>query len=200
MLSDLSISAMKTTVENSTRSFEAMNRIASDVGLRNLNLPGMSEWESECCPPKQKCPPHCILEIFRNAYPGEVIVVPFMVKNTCQTYKTYKVGVRELKNINGSPAPTQPQLDKQQVSLAPGQSELVKMYLDVRTYNPGESFATEIVIREKEYNQNICFNLSMKGFGDAPVARPMDEKKYKLKWLSWRSHFYCEPRSDSNNN
>jgi len=200
MLSELSISAMKATVENSTRNIDAMNKMVSDVGLSNLNLPGMSQTETECCPPKQKCPPQCIMEISRNAYPGEIIVVPFVVKNTCQSHKTYRVGIRELKNIDGTLAPTQPLLDKQLVNLDPGQSELVKMYLDLRNFSSGQSFSTDIVIREKEYNQNICFRLSTKGYGDAPVAEPMDEKKYKLKWQSWRSHFYCEPAPRRSNN
>src|SRR5690606_19062477 len=42
-----------------------------------------------CCPPEQECPPHCLLEIDWEAHIGEVIIVPFGVKNHCGQEKTY---------------------------------------------------------------------------------------------------------------
>jgi hypothetical protein len=199
-LTDLSISAVRSTIVTSTRNLGAANKTLENMGLKTFNIPSFSQESKECCPPEQKCPPHCILAISRHAYTGEVIVVPFKVKNTCQVTKTYRIGVRELKNIDGSMAPKQPVLNKQIVTLDPGQSELVLMYVDLRNFPAGNSYTAEIVIREKNYNQNICFDLTVDGFGDAPVAEPLDEKKYRLKWQSWRSHFYCEPPLKSADN
>ncbi|MBK6731819.1 MAG: hypothetical protein IPG60_12945 [Bacteroidetes bacterium] len=43
-------------------------------------------------------------------------------------------------------------------------------------YIPGYNYETEIVIREKDVNQNICFSLVVNAFENIPVACPRNEK------------------------
>ncbi|MBC7874806.1 MAG: hypothetical protein H7Y01_12465, partial [Ferruginibacter sp.] len=124
-------------------------------------------------------------------------IVPFMVKNTCSHAKTYRIGVRELIDADGRPAPSQPILNKQTITLQPGRSERVLMQIDLDKFENGSSHSTEIVIRENEINQNICFTLKVNNDCQQVVtAEPQDEKKYKLRWQSWQSHYYCEPKKD----
>jgi len=195
-LTDLSLSMLRLSMDTASKNANVVKDVMGNMGLGSLTLPGitlpgLTTGDHGCCPPQHDCPPHCLLQITRQAAAGERIIVPFLVKNKCGTAKHYRVGVRELKYTNGSSAPSQPVLDKYEVTLDPGQSELVSMSIDLGNFANGNSYQTEIVIREKDINQNICFTLVV-GTADAPVAQPLDEKKYTLRWQDWRSHFYCE--------
>ena len=118
---------------------------------------------------------------------------PFLIKNTCSQTKTYRVGVRDLVDqANNQPAPSQPQLNKNSVTLAPNQSEQVLMSLDLMQFNTGSTYTAEIVVREKEINQNICFTLIVANPVDIVTATPKDEKCYNMRWQSWKDHYYCE--------
>src|SRR5690606_26691570 len=117
------------------------------------------------------------------------------IKNTCGAAKRYRIGLRPMTDRNGNPAPAQPVLNKQEVDLQPGQTENVLMTVNLmQGFNPGDCFEAEIVIREKEINQNICFSLKVVSFCDVPVAKPLNEKHYLTHWQSWKSHFYCEQK------
>ncbi len=194
MIADLSVSTIKSSIENITGVTGQLSKVMSDMGLGTFTLPIGKKSKHDCCAPEEDCPPHCILQITKQAYAGERIIVPFMVKNHCNTAKTYKVGVRDLKNIDGTIAPAQPELNKKQVTLDPGGSELVLLGIDLNQFTNGNTYTAEIVIREKDINQNICFKLIVDGHKNIPVAEPLDEKKYLMHWQSWKSHFYCEPK------
>jgi hypothetical protein len=146
---------------------------------------------SESCPPKQECPPHCIASIFRKAAPGERIVIPFHVENDCAETRSYRVGVRELLDEDGKPAVKQPVLNKDSLTLPPYSRQRVLVSLDLEGFNVG-TYTAELVLREKEFNQNVCLTIDV---CDTPgvVVRPYEEKKFRLKWQSWKSHYYCEP-------
>lgn len=183
-------------------SFENNMKMATEMGnlFKNVSFQSpflASSKNCDCCPPEPYCPPHCLIEINRDAYAGEVIVVPFAVKNTCGSAKRYKIGLRPLVDQDGNPAPQQPVLNKQEVDLQPGQLVNVLMTINLmQGVNPGDCFQTDIVIREKEVNQNICFTLNVVPFCDVPVAKPLSEKHYFNHWQSWQSHFYCEDKPD----
>ena len=186
---DISVSAMKPIVDGLTNNFSALNKSVMNVGGVSLKIPQITT--PNCCAPKHECPPHCISNITRQALPGERIIVAFIVKNSCTVTKTWRVGVRELKDENGNLAPAQPILNKQKLTLDAGRSEKVLMEIDLARFQSGSNYQAEIVLREKEFNQNICFTLQMKE-SDATVVSPLDEQKYRLKWQDWQSHFYCE--------
>jgi len=63
------------------------------------------------CPPQDNCPPRCLLTIERHCNRGEVIIVPFRVRNGTNSPKTYNLGVREINDKDGA-AIAQPTLDK----------------------------------------------------------------------------------------
>lgn len=192
-ITDMSIETMKPLMENMFDNVTKVNRQIIDGKVPRLNLSNQKGKTSHCSPPEDACPPHCIATITREAMAGERIIVPFLVKNECSTTKTYRVGVRELMDMDGNLAPTQPKLNKTTVTLAPGRKERVLMLIDLSTYSNGTEYATEIVLREKEFNQNICFRLRV-DHHDEITAVPHSEKKYKMKWQNWQSHFYCEPK------
>jgi hypothetical protein len=191
-LGDLSLSMLRLSIDSASKNVNTLSQTLGDLGLGNLSLPMLKTADHGCCPPEHDCPPHCLLQIRRQAAVGERIVVPFQVKNRCGSAKVYRVGVRELKNVDGSTAPAQPVLNQREISLDPGESKLVSMSLDLGQFPNGSTYQAEIVLREKDINQNICFTLVV-GDGGAPVAQPVDEKRYRMHWQSWRSHFYCEP-------
>jgi hypothetical protein len=193
-IADITMTAVKSSMENSFRSVTELNKAVSGIKPGAFTLPFLKTGGSDCCASKPDCPPHCILELARHAAPGERIIVPFGVKNTCGMQKTYRIGVRELKNLDGSMAPAQPVLNKKAVTLAPGETEMILLSLDLVHFPAGNTYAAEIVVREKEINQNICFSLVVDSYTPMPVAKPLDEKKYLLHWQSWQSHFYCEPQ------
>lgn len=190
-LTDISLSTIKLSMDNASKNVNELNKVMSNMGLGAFVLPGTKSSDHGCCPPEEECPPHCLLQITRNASAGERIIVPFLVKNKCNTTKQYRIGVRDLKNMDGVMAPAQPVLNKREVTLDAGQSEMVLMSVDLGNFQNGNKYTAEMVIREKDINQNICFTLVV-GNSEAPVAAPVDEKKYALHWQSWRSHFYCE--------
>ncbi|MCG2420348.1 hypothetical protein K8089_15085 [Aequorivita sp. F47161] len=192
-MTNVSLEAMQPLVENMVENMANFNRNISESGLPTLNIFGTGK-KSKCCPPEETCLPHCIASIYRQAMAGERIIVPFLITNNCNTQKTYRLGLRELKDADGNLAPTQPALNKNSVSLEPGRSERVLMMLDLSNYSNGTTYEAEIVIREKEINQNVCFTLNVNDHNQINVT-PYNENKYKLKWQSWQSHFYCEPQT-----
>jgi hypothetical protein len=181
---------MKAAIENVSVNMKPINQLMSNMGIATFSLPSSTK-ENECCPPKAECPPHCLMELGRQAYAGERIIVPFGVKNACKNQKHYRIGVLELKNINGSPAPSQPILNKQNVTLDNGETEMVLMMIELKGFEPG-TYNAEIVIREKDINQNICFTLKVDNFDNLAVAEPLEEIKYRQHWQSWQRHYYCE--------
>lgn len=200
MLTDMSMATLKSTMDNSSKTVDGLNNVMANMGLLNFKIPTFygTNKSKDCCAPQDECPPHCILQIERHAISGERIIIPFVIKNTCNTHKNYRVGVRELNNIDGTLAPDQPKLNKSVVSLQAGAEEMVLMEIDLAKFNSGGTYNAEIVIREEDINQNICFTLVVDGVNNAPVAKPQDEKKYNLHWQSWKNHYYCEPPKRAN--
>ncbi|MFD1163370.1 MULTISPECIES: hypothetical protein [Hwangdonia] len=191
-LSDMSMQFYGTMLENVLGNNTQVNKQIGQLGKNALDPIKAILNSDDCCAPKEKCPPHCIASINRKAMAGERIIIPFVVKNNCQKPKTYKIGARELKDQDGKLATAQPLLNKNSVSLQPNTSERVLISLDLVNFKDGV-YTAEIVLREKEYNQNICLTVSV-GDHSAPIVTPYEEKKFKLKWQSWKSHFYCEPK------
>lgn len=155
---------------------------------------------SGVCPPDPTCPPHCLAEIKKTACPGERIIVPFNVKNDCGHRRIYRIGVRPLVNGQGQTAPMQPWLDRTELQLEPGQSGTVRMTVDLQEgFQVGECYSAEIVIRESKFNQNICFRLCVENCHPDVEVRPLDERKYFMRWQPWQDHFYCEikPKTDT---
>ncbi len=182
-----------TLLQNNTSFSETLTQVS-----RNTLNPLKSMFNSgDCCPPTQHCPPHCIAAIEKQAMSGERIIVPILIKNSCNSPKTYRIGIRELMDIDGKPAPQQPDLNKNSITLQPHGSERVLMRLDLDNFQ-SRTYTAEIVIREKEINQNICFTLMVRDHPSA-VAEPGEENQYKLKWQSWKSHYYCEPPQNRDN-
>ena len=189
-MADMYTKTMKATLENSMANMGTINEVMNKMGFPTLSLPGKKS-KSNCCPPEDICPPHCLTLLTRNAFVGERIIVPFGVKNTCQEQKRYRIGVRELKHINGAVAPAQPVLNKAEVVLERGETEMVLMMIELKGFEPGV-YQAEIVLREKEINQNICFTLKVDNYDNLVVAEPLKEMEYRLQWQSWQRHFYCE--------
>lgn len=195
-MTSVSLEAVQPMVENMTENLFTLNRTFSEKGLPALNV-FPSGKKSNCCPPEEKCPPHCIASIHRQAMAGERILVPIVVTNNCSSQKEYRLGVRELLDVDGNIAPAQPTLNKDHITLEPGRSERILLTLDLSNFNNGSSYQTEIVLREREINQNICFSLNVEDH-DFNAVTPYDENRYKLKWQNWQSHFYCEPSKRGN--
>lgn len=194
-LAQMSLETMKPLMENMFENISSANKTILDGKIPNFNLGFQSKENSKCSIPDEKCPPHCIDYISREAMAGERIVVPFLIKNDCNTVKTYRVGVRELKDDDGKLAPSQPILNKASVTIESGRNERVLMSIDLESFL-NTTYTTEIVLRENDINQNICFNLYVNTSHQKTIT-PNDEKKLKLKWLNWQSHFYCEPVNKS---
>ena len=94
----------------------------------------------------------------------------------------------------GQPAPNQPQLSRNIVTLQPGQSVMVTMLLDLNNFATGSQYETEIVLRENKFNQNICFKLCVEGFCHVPEAKPWDEDIAYKQFRGWQSHFTCNTK------
>lgn len=191
-ITDLSFSTVQPIMESVIDNVSRINNSVADLGIPTLNI--LSNKSKDCCTPKRECPPFCIATITRHASANERIVVPILITNKCSSTKTYRIGVRELKNNDGKAAINQPSLNKSSVTLEPNRSESVLMTIDLNATQTNEIYSTEIVVREREINQNICFKLYIDNANQTEVI-PNDEKKYKLKWLDWQSHFYCEPKA-----
>jgi hypothetical protein len=191
-LTNLSISTLKPMMEGFINNMTSINNSIIKNGLPLIKIPNLTAaGNCDCCPPQESCPPHCIASIKRNALEGERILIPFIVKNDCNQTKTYRIGVRELNDENGAAAPSQPSLNKNAVTLDPGRSEKVLITVDLSEFKNGSTYTTEIVLREKEINQNICFTLVVDD-PNATVVIPQSEQQYRLKWQSWKDHYYCE--------
>lgn len=191
-LTNISFAAVKPLMETMMNNLSAANKAFIQNTSTVLKFPKLNN-DCDCCPPKEECPPHCIAGITRTAMSGERIIVPFLVKNNCSQTKTYRIGIRDLvSESDGQPAPSQPQLNKNIVTLAPGNSEQVLMTVDLNQFNTGTTYTAEIVLREKEVNQNICFTLIVANEPNAVIAIPKDEKTYFMRWQSWKDHYYCE--------
>jgi hypothetical protein len=192
--------SVKQLTDATTRMFQ--NNINNNLQWFNdlQNILGISSTQAsknDCsaCPPECDCPPQCMLSITRDANPGETIIVSFKVKNTLQSAKIYMVGVRPFYDDNGNTLSSQPLLNKTQLNLQPGQSILVEMRLNLSDeYISGNNYSTEIVIREKDVNQNICFNLNVTSNNFIPEAHPLNEQSYFTHFQDWKSHYYCDTR------
>lgn len=180
-----------------SRSFEMYKGILeTGFNATNLKLPTSSDCDA--CAPKEECPPKFIGKLYRSAMPNECIIVPFIINNGSSVPKTYRIGMRELKDNDGNLAPIQPKLNKNTVVLPPNGQERILIGLQLANFSKG-TYETEVVVREKDYNQNILLTVDVQDVS-ASVFTPLDEKKYNLKWQSWKTHFYCErPRTQHNN-
>jgi hypothetical protein len=118
-IADNSLQSFKPVMESMLNNITSMGQSVKNINTGSLTLPKLYKETCNCCPPEDKCPPHCIAQITRIAAEDERILVPFLVKNTCSETKTYRIGVRELKDQDGKPAPFQPQLNKQSVTVDP---------------------------------------------------------------------------------
>lgn len=194
-MANLSLSVLRPMMETMINNMSAINNTILQRGLPSVKMPNISLNNCDC-PPEQSCPPHCIAAITKYAMEGERIITAFTVKNDCSKTKTYRIGVRELKDETGAMAPSQPLLNKQSVTLDPGRSEQVLMAVDLKNFKNGSTYTTEIVLREKEINQNICFALIVDN-SCSSIVTPQDEQQYKLRWQSWKDHYYCERPTDS---
>ena len=155
--------------------------------------PAKNKHSVPCCPPDIECPPHCLTIIHRYVMRGECIVVPVAVKIKCNHPKTYKVGVRPLLDPEGNPTPVQPSLDKTTISVQPGHSVIVRLMLDLKEgFKTGTCYQTEVVIREKQVNQNICVRICVDDYRDVPEVTLREEAEYFNHFQSWEGHFYCE--------
>jgi hypothetical protein len=191
-LTNLSIAAIKPLMEGVMNNVSAANKALLQNTSTVIKFPVLNN-DCDCCPPKNECPPHCIASITKTAISGERIIVPFLVKNNCSSVKTYRIGVRDLvSQADNTLAPNQPQLNKQYVTLQPNQSEQVLMTIDLEQFNAGTTYTAEIVLREKEINQNICFTLMVSNPANVVTAIPKDENSYRMRWQSWKDHYYCE--------
>lgn len=194
-IQELISSSVNQLTTNSIRLFQPL----MDTMLSNMTiLNPLIKKNDQCCIPEQKCPPHCIASISRTAAEGERIRIPFVIKNNCTNTKTYQIGIREMKDQEGNTAPAQPTLNKNSITLDPGRSETILVMTDLEKFKTGSAYFTEIVLREKEINQNICLTISISNDPNPVVATPLEENKYQQRWQSWQSHFYCEPKKDFN--
>jgi hypothetical protein len=196
-IANSSLQSFKPVMEGMINNMASVNQSVRDINYGNITFPNILKGTCNCCPPEPNCPPQCIASISRTAAQDEKILVPVLVKNTCKQTKTYRVGVRELKDQDGKLAPFQPKLNKHTLTIDPGRSERVIMLVDLDKFNNGSTYTTEIVIREKDINQNICFTLMVDNDYNLVTAAPQDEKQYQMRWQSWQSHYYCEPKKSS---
>ena len=173
-------------------------KIARDLYQAPMDAAFSSQKEATCCPPQKTCPPRCLAELHRQACPGERIVVPFTVRNKCGSPRDYQVGMRPLLDQHGNQAATQPTLSLSSLHLEPGQAITVMMTLDLaQGFHPGDIYSMDIVIREKDINQNICFILRIKACSEGVEVCPLDEREYTHHWHGWQDHFYCEQKPDN---
>ena len=144
------------------------------------------------CPPQDNCPPRCLATITRYANAGEVIIVPFRVRNTSGKIKTYHLGVRAIIDQDGNTV-AQPTLNKLVLEVQPGMSVLAEMKVVINDqFKPGSLYETDIVIRESRHNQNICFRLYINPEADIPEAAPYDESDIDTHFHRWYYHYYCQ--------
>lgn len=190
-MADISLETFKFSVQNTLKNVNELKNTISSIDPGIFKLPLTKKYNCDCCPPVAECQPEYLLKINRIASSGERVVVRFVVKNEGNETRTYRIGIRALKSIEGSAAPSQPVLNKNNITLDAGSAEVILMTLDLERFQNGENYNTEIVIREREINQNIYFSILIDN-NSLPVAKPLDEKKYLLHWQSWKSHFYCE--------
>jgi hypothetical protein len=150
------------------------------------------------CPPQDNCPPRCLQTIFRHAKSGEIIVVPFKIRNKSNSPKTYLLGVREILDLDGTTI-GQPTLNKNKIEVQPGMAIMAEMKIDLNDkFKPGSVYETDIVIRESRHNQNICFRLFIDPEADIPEAIPYDEKEIDTHFHRWYYHYYCGNEKRSN--
>lgn len=170
-----------------------------DTMLSNLSvLSPQLKKNQHCCPPETACPPQCIATIQRSAARGERIRLAMQVTNTSSQTKSYQAGVRELKDQHGQDAPVHYALNKHSLTLEPGRAELLILELDLQKAENGATYSTEVVLREKEYNQNICITVKIDDDHMVTPVQPYEEQHYRQRWKPWQAHFYCEPSSSFN--
>jgi hypothetical protein len=159
------------------------------------NYHGISNDAGIICPPQDKCLPRCILTIVRHGNRGDVIRVPFRISNKTHSVKTWHLGVREIVDQDGTPI-CHPSLDKLELTVQPEMSAVAEMKVVINDrFTPGSLYETDIVIREKRHNQNICFRLFVDAEKDIPEASPYDEKDIDTHFHRWYHHYYCENKS-----
>lgn len=196
-MADLYGDAWRRVMENNLRMAREWSQLWQ---VRDQHTGWPRNW-NDCCPPEPACPPHCLAEIERTACPGEVIVVSFRIKNPCGNPRTYQLALRPLLDREGEEAPVQPTLNRESVTLEAGQAVSVQLRLDLQQgFQTGQCYKADIVIREREVNQNICFTLCVVACHDEVTVCPHDEREYFLHWQPWQSHYYCDSRPSARAN
>ena len=68
----------------------------------------------------------CLTTLSRTVRTGEVVLIPFYLKNPCSQPKTYRIGVRPLHDPEGKTYNDALQLDKTSITIQPGQAVVVR--------------------------------------------------------------------------
>jgi hypothetical protein len=208
-----SIKESFTQVENMMHTMRQVNQMSMDF-MNKMITDGLKFWQKQpcpcesektepprrvpndarvICPPQDNCPPRCLLTITRHGNIGETIMVPFKVRNLSNYVKTYRLGVRWLTDEHGQNV-IQPTLDKLEIEVQPGMAVMAEMMVNIsENLERGAVYETEIVIRERRHNQNICFKLYVNPVSEVPEAAPYDEREIDTHFHRWYYHYYCTP-------
>lgn len=185
----------RTSMQLFSETMEVNNQLAWSWWMAPEASTAKKDRAVPCCPPEQDCPPHCLTTISRTVHTGEVVMIPFYLKNPCNQPKTYRIGLRPLLDPEGETYENVLQLDKTSVTMQPGQAVVVRVRADLtRGLQTGKCYTAEIVVREKEVNQNICLRLCVDDYQDLPTVHLREESDYLQHFQSWEHHFYCEPK------
>lgn len=186
----------RTSMQLFSEAMETNNQLARSWWMGSEDPTAKQDRSVPCCPPEWDCPPHCLATISRTVHTGEVVMIPFYLKNPCSQPKTYRIGLRPLLDPEGKTYENVLQLDKTSVTMQPGQAAVVRVRADLtRGLQTGKCYTAEIVVREKEVNQNICLQLCVDDYQDLPVVHLREEADYLYHFQSWDRHFYCTPGS-----
>jgi len=202
-----------TQVENMMHTMRQVNQMSMDF-MNKMITDGLKYWQKQpcpcetektepprrvpndarvICPPQDNCPPRCLLTITRHGNIGETIIVPFKVRNLSNYVKKYQLGVRWLTDEDGQNV-SQPSLDKLEIEVQPGMAVMAEMMVYIsENLKVGSVYETEIVIRERRHNQNICFKLYVNPISEVPEAAPYDEREIDTHFHRWYYHYYCTP-------
>lgn len=147
--------------------------------------------EPRCKIPETECPPRCVCQLRWEAEQGQTVKGTIRLTNTGKDTRQFGLGAKTLSSPDGDTG-VAPKLDKNHVTLAPGQEATIHVKIEVgEPFHAHRTYTSEILIRGR-YEQCVLVRLDV-----VPQQRPHCNVEHgeiptRIRAHQWYDHFQCE--------
>ncbi len=143
-----------------------------------------------CEIPETECPPYCVCEFCWEVCPGERVRRTIRVTNTGCVARDMCFQATPFVDACGK-AIRAPSVTPASAHLAPGESVVLQVTLDVENdFVPGNDYEARVLIRSA-YEQCVCLHLRARPVAECCCHVKHGEPPKRIRAHRWYDHFQC---------